>query len=152
LQLFKISEEVVVDATDKGNIARLINHSVSRIQVELSFLHLQFFNSNMFYLFYAGSVVLLFSLSWCIFYFPVFQCMPNCYARIMSVGDNESRIVLIAKTNVPAGDELTYASCLSVRVHKFSTVQSLTKFSCIWQVRLLVRSWWARWIQSSLFM
>ncbi|PHU13970.1 Histone-lysine N-methyltransferase ATX3 [Capsicum chinense] len=59
---FRINDEVVIDATMKGNIARLINHS------------------------------------W----------MPNYFARIMSLGEDEDRIILIAKKDVSAEDELTF--------------------------------------------
>ncbi|KAK1374001.1 Histone-lysine N-methyltransferase ATX3 [Heracleum sosnowskyi] len=58
---FMRTGEEIIDATVKGNIARLINHS----------------------------------------------CMPNCFSRIISVGGVDNKIILVAKTNISTGDELT---------------------------------------------
>lgn len=89
IQLFKISEDVVIDATEKGNIARLINHSVN-------------LNTSYQILPYAAA-----HQNDSLIFFSPLQCMPNCYARILSVSDDRNQIILIAKRDVSAGEELT---------------------------------------------
>lgn len=64
--MFRLDEEYIVDATQKGNIARFMNHS----------------------------------------------CDPNAYTRIVTLdgpgGTSEKHIVIIAKRDLVAGEEITY--------------------------------------------
>lgn len=89
-------------------IILLFLHSISYILIFIPLIYLFTVRKH-----FAGTQ------SWLLSNTCVFQCMPNCYARIMSAGDDDSRIVLIAKTNVSAGDELTYVLSLSGVVQSF---------------------------------
>lgn len=93
--MFRIDEDLVIDATQKGNAARFINHccEVSRRQKQL--LH-------------TGR-------SWGFEYTPngrismptSILCQPNCCSRVITV-DGVKKIMIFAQRDIQAGEELTY--------------------------------------------
>lgn len=59
------------------------------------------------YLFRSGEEIIDATVKGNIARFINHSCMPNCFARIVSVGGVDNKIILVAKTDVSAGDELT---------------------------------------------
>jgi histone-lysine N-methyltransferase SETD1 len=80
--LFRVDEDLVVDATKKGNLG-LVCMVVSRIDTAQSLTH--------------SSTSRL--INHC--------CAPNCTARIITI-NGVKKIVIYAKTVIEPGDEVTY--------------------------------------------
>lgn len=77
--LFRLDDDLIIDATFSGNLARFINHSCE-----------------------VGGFWVPF-----ITYLLIFHFQPNCTAKIITV-DNEKKIVIYASKDIEPGEEITY--------------------------------------------
>ena len=77
--LFRVDLEYIIDATKRGNMARFINH--------------------------CCDVSSTLTNHTCMIYFLSSQ--PNCYARVISVG-NLKKIIIYSKRDIAMGEEITY--------------------------------------------
>lgn len=81
--MFKIDDNLVVDATMSGTAARFINHSCDVRRSELPF----------------------FSIRIIILYDYLFQ--PNCYSKVVDILGRK-HIIIFALRRIATGEELTY--------------------------------------------
>lgn len=119
--LFRIDEDLVVDATKKGNLGYVLRASSSS--------HAESF---------------LFFFFWILRRLINHSCDPNCTAKIITI-NAEKKIVIYAKQDIELGDEITYGTrasptmlfCLLVRAKlTHLTIQIITSQSN--RIRFLV--------------
>lgn len=83
--MFRIDDNLVIDATMKGNAARFINHSCDVSTFPLNFLHeFRFFELQ-----------------------ESFNLQPNCYSKVVEILGHK-HIIIFALRRIYCREELTY--------------------------------------------
>lgn len=80
--MFKIDENLVVDATMSGTAARFINHSC---------------DVRFYFFCYIKQIIIN----------DIFQLQPNCYSKVVDIL-GQKHIIIFALRRIVTGEELTY--------------------------------------------